>query len=647
MCGIIVSNDERNASTFGGVLLGNALVELTAEKIAEFHHGQMTDAYLYFGAHPYLDETTFTVWVPEVERVSVICWLNDHSEEEIYQMDRHPEDETIWQVRIPENRAGSVYVYEMETAAGEHIRKSDPFARAGEKRPANRSVVTPFSSFDWSAAALQFKRSHAEKHAEKPMAIYELHIGTWKRNKNGEFLTYRELAELLIPYVKKQGFTHIEVLPITEHPLDESWGYQTTGYFAPTSRYGTAADLKYFIEKCAMNGIGLFLDWVPGHFCQDLHGLALFNGQPLYEDSREGRRFNPEWGTLNFDIRRGEVKSFLISSAHYWLEEFKFDGFRMDALMKLLFIPNDEARVHNPEGKAFLQELTTTLRSHFPEAILIGEDAWHYPKVTGAVGEGGIGFHYKWNFGWMHDTLGYFETPPSERSNAHNMLSFALTYYYEEHYISIFSHDQVVDGQKSLLNKLPGRQEEKFRQLRLLLGFWMAHPGKKLLFMGQEFGHDEEWKFQPQLDWYLFDYRAHREIALFTKDVLAFYRSEKAMHELDGDPQGFLWLDPHNHEQCVIAFIRKGKLPEDECIIICNFSDAHYAEFGVGVTRNSSYRQVFTSNASIYGGTEKEIGTIKKAKQAPLDGQQYSIAINLPAYTISIWKEKKEGSGKA
>lgn len=624
--------------------MGNKKLELTSDKIAEFHQGRMADAYLYFGAHPFPEETAFAVWVPEAAEVAVLCWHPQNSGEERYRMERHPADDSIWQCSIPGDRTGSVYVYEIETAAGELLRKSDPFARAGEMRPANRSVVAPVSAYRWTAGALQFKRNHSAQHAEKPMAIYELHIGTWKRKKNGDFLTYRELAELLIPYVKKQGFTHIEVLPLTEHPLDESWGYQTTGYFAPTSRYGTGDDLKYFIGKCAESGLGLFLDWVPGHFCQDLHALALFNGQPLYEDSREGRGINPEWGTLNFDVRRGEVISFLLSSAHYWLEEFKFDGFRMDALMKLLYIPNDDARVHNPEGKAFLQGLTTSLRRHFPSAILIAEDAWHYPKVTAAVEEGGIGFHYKWNFGWMHDTLGYFETPPSARPDVHNKLSFALTYYYEEKYISVFSHDQVVDGQQSLLNRLPGSQEEKFRQLRLLLGFWAVHPGKKLIFMGQEFGHAEEWKFQPELDWFLFDYRAHRETALFTKDLLSLYRNEKALYELDDDREGFLWLDPHNHEQSVIAFIRRGKLPEDECIIICNFSDTHYGAFGVGVPRNAAYRQMFTSNASIYGGTEKEGGTIKKARQAPLDGQDYSVEIDLPAYTISIWKQNRDGS---
>lgn len=625
--------------------MGNGKTELTDEKLADFHNGHMMDAYLYFGSHAYQDETVFTIWIPDVKRVSVLCSSVAGEPDERYTMEPHPKDVSIWQVRIPRRMADAVYVYEIETFQGEILTKSDPFARAGEIRPANRSVVAGSSKHEWSKSALNYKAIQSKGHFEKPMAIYELHIGTWKKAKDGKFLTYRELAGELIPYIKRQGFTHIEILPITEHPLDESWGYQTTGYFAPTSRYGSGDDLKFFVSKCAENGVGLFLDWVPGHFCQDIHGLALFNGSALYEDSRKGRRFNPEWGTLNFDVRRGEVVSFLLSSAHYWLEEFKFDGFRMDALMKLLYVPNDESRVPNEEGASFLKRLTTRLRQRHPAAILIAEDAWHYPKVTGEVEGGGIGFHYKWNFGWMHDTLGYMQTPSAERGDIHHMLSFALTYYYEERYISIFSHDQVVDGQKSLLHKFPGDLEEKFQQLRLLLGFWAVHPGKKLLFMGQEFGHDEEWTFQPELDWFLFDYKAHRQIALFTKELLIFYRTEKAMHELDDDRDGFLWLDPHNHEQSVLAFIRRGRAPEDECIIVCNFSDRSYSKFDVGVPANSPYEQVFTTNDTAYGGKEPRLGTVHNTREKPWDGQDYSIAIDLPAYTMSVWKTKKDRSG--
>ncbi len=626
--------------------MGNSKEGLTDEKLADFHNGKMIDAYAYFGSHAFQNETNFTVWVPDVKSVSVRFRSHLGESDERYLMEHHPKDKSIWQVRIPRRMVDAVYVYEIETFQGEILTKSDPFARSVELRPANRSVVIGNSKHKWSKSALTYKLIHAKGHFEKPMAIYELHIGTWKKGKDGNFMNYRELAGELIPYIKRQGFTHIEILPITEHPLDESWGYQTTGYFAPTSRYGSADDLKFFVSKCAENGVSLILDWVPGHFCQDVHGLAKFNGAYLYEDSREERRFNPEWGTLNFDVRRGEVVSFLLSSANYWLEEFKFDGFRMDALMKLLYIPNDESRIPNAEGTSFLKRLTSCLRKQHPSALLIAEDAWHYPKVTGEVDDGGIGFHYKWNFGWMHDTLGYMQRPSSERSDIHHMLSFGLTYYYEERYISIFSHDQVVDGQKSLLHKFPGNLEEKFQQLRLLLGFWIAHPGKKLLFMGQEFGHDEEWKFEPELDWYLFDYKAHRQIALFTKELLVFYRTEKAMHELDNERDGFLWLDPHNHEQSVLAFIRRGRAKEDECIIVCNFSDRSYSGFEVGVPSNSSYEQVFTTNDAAYGGEEPRLEKIHDAREKPWDEQDYSIAIDLPAYTMSVWKTKIDGSGR-
>ena len=617
------------------------------EQAVKFHNGQMTDAYRYFGSHYDNNETRFTVWVPEVKNVTVVGMDPEKQNEERYVMELLPFDQSIWEVRVPQKMAGFLYEYEIMTATGEIIRKSDPYARASEMRPQTRSIVPAAFNFEWSEEIMQQKERLFQNHFEKPLAIYELHMGTWKRAKDGSFLTYKEIAAELISYVKEQGFTHIEILPITEHPLDESWGYQTTGYFAPTSRYGTADDLKYFIAECARQGIGLFLDWVPGHFCQDLHALALFNGSPLYEDSREERRKNLEWGTMNFDIQRGEVVSFLVSSAHYWLKEFKFDGFRMDALMKLLFVPNDPQRVHNEEGANFLRHLTSSLKEQHPHAILIAEDAWHYPKVTGTAEEGGIGFDYKWNFGWMHDTLNYMETPPEERSEKHQKLSFSLMYYYDERYISIFSHDEVVHGQKSLLNKLPGTKEEKFHQLRLLLGFWITHPGKKLLFMGQEFGHDEEWKFQPELDWFLLDQLSHRQMALYTKELLAFYKKEKALFELDNDRDGFQWLEPDNHEQSVIVFIRRGRSPEDECIVLGNFSNQDYSGFEVGVPRNASYQQVFSTADEVYGGTAAHREGIATARNIPMDDQNYSIAIDLPAFTMNVWKQKRDGSGDA
>lgn len=619
---------------------------LNEKEAAKFHNGQMYDAYRYFGPHLNGEETRFTVWAPDVAKVAVIGTAAGAQESERFEMKPLPFDPSIWEVLIPRNLAGFIYKYDIETIEGERIGKSDPYARSSEMRPDTCSIVPTDSVFKWSEEVLQQKQQLFQNHFEKPLAIYELHMGTWKRAPDGSFLTYREIAEELIPYVKKHGFTHIEILPITEHPLDESWGYQTTGYFAPTSRYGTAEDLKYFINECARNGLGIFLDWVPGHFCQDLHGLVLFNGRPLYEDRRKERRKNPEWGTMNFDVQRGEVVSFLLSSAHYWLDEFKFDGFRMDALMKLLFVPNDPRRIHNEEGADFLRQLTSSIKLHHPSAILIAEDAWHYPNVTGKAEDGGIGFDYKWNFGWMHDTLSYMETPPEERSEKHQKLNFSLMYYYDERYVSIFSHDEVVHGQKSLLNKLPGSKEEKFHQLRLLLAFWITHPGKKLLFMGQEFGHDDEWKFQPELDWFLLDQPSHRQMDFFTKELLAFYKSEKALFELDNDRMGFEWLDPDNHEQSVLAYIRRGRAPEAECIVVGNFSNQDYSGFEVGVPQLASYECVFSTASPLYGGWGTEKGEVP-ARSVPVDGQSQSIAIELPAFAMQIWKKKSDGSEKS
>ena len=609
---------------------------LTQEKLNAFHAGLMKDAYLYFGAQAAADETRFTLWVPDVAKVAVACTNPESLEEAIFQMEQHFLDSTVWQVHIPQKMIGYSYEYIIETSNGQLLRKSDPYAQASEMRPETKSVVAPASKHSWSKTVLQQKKIQNKDHREKPMAIYELHIGTWKRNAQGNFLNYRELASELIPYILEMGFTHIEILPITEHPLDESWGYQTTGYFAPTSRYGTADDLKYFIAKCAESKIGLILDWIPGHFCVDEHALALFNGSPLYEDERQERRANPDWGTLNFDIQKGEVVSFLISSAHYWLNEFKFDGFRMDALVCLLFIPNREERPHNQGGADFLRKLTSSLKEFYPEALLIAEDAWHYPKVTHDAEEGGVGFHYKWNFGWMRDTLDYMETQPSKRSEVHQKMNFSLVYQYEERYLLALSHDEVVNGQGSLLNKLPGTLNERFLQLRLLLGFWIAHPGKKLLFMGQEFGHFEEWEFKPELDWPSLETEEHKKMADFTKDLLAFYKTEKAFFELDDHPDGFSWIDADNQEQSVAAFIRRGYMPQDECIVVCNFSNHHYENFKLGVPKSIEYEEIFSSSSDYRKA-------VIRATDDPYGELPYSIEMDLPAFTMSVWKQKRMG----
>ncbi len=617
----------------------------TKERLQAFHEGQMVDGYLYFGAHALEGETTFSVWAPDIEGVDVVCVNPETEDASTYPLERHPHDASIWGGSIPENLEGQLYEYALRTPSGEVLWKSDPYARQSEKRPFTKSIVSGPSGYTWPLEVLKHKQTINDRHLERPMAIYEVHIGTWRRKEDGEFYTYREIADQLIPYVIDMGFTHIEILPITEHPLDESWGYQTTGYFSPTGRYGTADELKYFVTACAEHGLGLILDWVPGHFCVDQHGLANFNGQLLYEEQREERRMNPDWGTLNFDINKGEVVSFILSSAHYWLEEFKFDGYRMDALVNLLFIPNIKERPHNEEGADFLRKLTASLKLHYPEKLLIAEDAWHYPKVTHEVEKGGVGFDYKWNFGWMHDTLEYMKTPPAERSKVHGKMNFSMVYQYEERYQVIFSHDTVADGRKSLLNKLPGTREERFLQLRLLFGFWMAHPGKKLLFMGQEFGHFEEWEFQPELDWASLDDPQHKRIAGFMKELLAFYRSEKAFFELDDERDGFKWLDADNHEQSVASFIRRGFLPEDECLVLCNFSEHQYQDFHVGAPQKGVYEEIFSTNAAQFGGTAEELQRTAETLDVPCDGQPFSLKLELPPFTMNIWKKRKDGSG--
>ena len=612
--------------------------ELTAKKLQDFHNGHMTDAYLYFGAKADAGETSFTLWAPDVERVTAVAFAPLTNDKKLYEMNRLPHDETVWQTRVPEDLTGFSYVYEILLRNGELLEKSDPYARRGEMRPQTKSVIPGKSQHEWKETVLQSQKSMAGNHSEKPMVIYELHIGTWKRNNQGGFLNYRELAAELVPYVKELGFTHIEIMPITEHPLDESWGYQATGYFAPTIRYGTADDLKYFVSVCAENGIGLFLDWIPSHFCSDAFALSLFNGNPLYEEAREERRVNPDWGTLNFDIQRGEVVSFLLSSAHYWIKEFKFDGIRMDALITQLFIPNDELKAFNEEGKKFLSTLVASLRKEFPQIILIAEDAWNHPEVTHAIEKNGVGFDYKWNFGWRNDTLEYLRKQPSERPDNHNKINFSLIYQYEERYILAFSHDEVVHGEGSLLNKMPGPLEDKFAQLRLLFGFWIAHPGKKLLFMGQEFGHFDEWEFKPELDWSSLETESHQLMAFFIKDLFAFYKNEVSLYQLDDHPNGFAWLQANNHEQSVAAFIRRGRNPEDECIILCNFSNNAYPQFRVGVPQTGVYKQVFSTAAQKYGGVEGNRAISASVDNIRADGQQKSMTIPLSPFTMCVWK---------
>jgi 1,4-alpha-glucan branching enzyme len=441
------------------------------------------------------------------------------------------------------------------------------------------------------------------------------------------------------------------LLPLVEHPLDASWGYQGTGYYSVTSRYGTPDDFRYFIDQCHQHRIGVILDWVPGHFCKDAHGLYRFDGTHLFSYSNSIDRENYIWGTANFDLGKGEVQSFLISNAFFWIDNFHIDGFRMDAVANMIYWPNSEGRIENPFGIQFLKKLNKEVHEYDPYFLMIGEDSTDFPQVTAPVCYGGLGFDYKWNMGWMNDMLEYMETPPYHRSRVHSKVTFSLLYAFQENFMLPFSHDEVVHGKKSLLDKMPGEYWEKFAQLKLLLGYMFAHPGKKLLFMGFEFGQFSEWKDKEQLDWNLLEYDKHQKLNSYVKELIKFYKRSKALYELDHMQDGFEWIDVNNNTQSIFSFIRKGKKEEDFLFIICNFTGVSYQNYQIGVPKDGEFREVFNSDDEKYGGG----GLVNKKKivaaTEPFHGKPYSVHISIPPFGFSIIrpvKKRKErkGNGK-
>jgi 1,4-alpha-glucan branching enzyme len=444
---------------------------------------------------------------------------------------------------------------------------------------------------------------------ESPVSIYEVHLGSWRKNEDGEFLTYRELADELIPYVKSLGYTHIELLPLAEHPLDISWGYQITGYFAVTSRYGSREGLKYFVDQCHKENIGVIMDWVPGHFCKDDFALREFDGKPIYEYEDQRKSEKRTWGTLTFDFGRPEVQSFLISNALYWLEEYHIDGLRVDAVASMLSLnfdkQDDEEKITNSfggdenlEAHAFIRKLNKVVFEYEPNALMMAEDSSDLPLVTAPVYAGGLGFNFKWNMGWMNDMLKYMKYDPVYRKWHHNLITFSFMYTNSENFLLPLSHDEVVHGKKSLLDKMPGDQWQQFANLRLLYGYMYTHPGKKLLFMGGELAQYAEWKDKEQLDWHLMEYPFHKGIFDYVKSLNDFYRENGELYELDHEPEGFEWIDPHNIDQSVIAFRRRGKKPGDELIVVCNFTPNVYFDYKVGVPEPGIYKEVFNSDSS-------------------------------------------------
>jgi 1,4-alpha-glucan branching enzyme len=615
-----------------------------------FAQGNHLDLYRVFGAHP--DEidgvrgTRFAVWAPNASRVSVVGEWN-HWDGRIHLM-RLRREAGVWEIFLPAIEPGARYKYELLDAHGKLLPlRADPFAFRSEKRPGNASIVAAPPAHVWSDEDWLAVRA-AKQRRDAPIQIYEVHLGSWRRvpEHGDRFLTYRELAEQLVPYVAELGFTHIELLPVTEHPFDLSWGYQTTGWFAPTSRFGEPDDFRAFVDAAHAAGLGVILDWIPGHFPTDAHALGMFDGTPLYEhaDPREG--FHREWGTYVFNLGRNEVANFLVASALYWLREFHLDGLRVDAVASILYrdysrkdgewIPNQSGGRENLEAVAFLQRLNATVYGQVPGIVTFAEESTAWPGVTAPTDVGGLGFGYKWNMGWMHDTLHFLERDPLYRGHHLDEISFGLIYAFSENFVLPLSHDEVVHGKRSLLSRMPGSDEQQFANLRLLYALMWAHPGKKLLFGGGEFAQRAEWRAQASLDWHLARFGPHAGVQRLVRDLNHIARERGALHERDCEPDGFEWIAYEDRRNAVVAFIRWDAAREGHLVCVCNFSGARRDGYAVGVPRQARYAELVNTDAAAYGGANLGNGGSVTASDRPAHGRPFSLSLTLPPRS-AIW----------
>ncbi|GAC1580225.1 MAG: 1,4-alpha-glucan branching protein GlgB [Candidatus Elarobacter sp.] len=626
---------------------GPLLGELDAWLFAQGNHLQL---YRVLGAHPdTLDGTggtRFAVWAPNATRVSVVGDWN-RWDGRVHAM-RLRRESGVWEMFLPGVGPDARYKYELLGPDGNLLPlRADPFAFAAEMRPGNASIVTAPPAHAWRDEAWMASRAPKQRR-DAPIQIYEVHLGSWKRvpEEGDRFLTYRELAEQLIPYVAGLGFTHVELLPITEHPFDLSWGYQTTGWFAPTSRFGTPDDFRAFVDAAHAAGIGVILDWIPGHFPTDAHALGRFDGTPLYEhaDPREG--FHREWGTYVFNLARNEVANFLVASALYWLREFHLDGLRVDAVASLLYrdysrkdgewIPNRFGGRESLEAVAFLQRLNATVYGEVPGIATFAEESTAWPGVTAPTDVGGLGFGYKWNMGWMHDTLRFLERDPLYRAHHLDEISFGLVYAFSENFVLPLSHDEVVHGKRSLLGRMPGGDREQFANVRLLYALMWAHPGKKLLFAGGEFAQRAEWRAQASLDWHLTDQAPHAAVQRLVRDLNRIVRQTPALHERDCEPGGFEWIAYDDRSSGVVAFVRWDAARDGHVVCVINFSGARKDGYVVGVPRRTPYRELLNTDASVYGGANVgNEGTVLPLDR-PAHGRPFSLSLTLPPLA-AIW----------
>ena len=610
-----------------------------------FHDGTNYKAYEFFGNHR-IDESkvAFRVWAPNAQGVSVVGDCNSWDENANKCVAISP---GIWEAIVDNVNVYDCYKYAIKTCTGTTLLKADPYAVHQETRPGTGSKVYELADYKWKDSKWQLDKSR-QNILEKPVNIYEVHIGSWKMHDDGNFLTYRELAEQLVPYVKNMGYTHIEMLPIMEYPFDGSWGYQVTGYFAATSRYGLPEDLKYFVDTCHKEGIGVILDWVPAHFPKDAFGLYEFDGTCCYEYSDMKKGEHKEWGTRVFDYAKKEVKSFLISSANYWIEEFHFDGLRVDAVASMLYLdygrkdgewtPNKNGGRENLEAVDFFRQLNSTILSNHPGSMMIAEESTAWPMITMPPSEGGLGFNFKWNMGWMNDMLRYTSLDPLFRKGNHNCITFSFFYAFSENFVLPVSHDEVVHGKASLLNKMPGDYDMKFDGLRLFLAYMMAHPGKKLLFMGSEFGQFIEWNYKQGLDWLLLDYDKHRQTLEFSRELNKFYKEHSELWEIDYSWDGFQWISSEDNCNSVIAFRRMNKKGE-ELIAVFNWTPNSFDSYRIGVPKNGTYKVVFDTSLEKFGGDKHRMSGSYKSKKGSIHGYEQYIDLKLHGLSAIFLKK--------
>ena len=619
--------------------------------ISLFNEGKHYSIYEKMGAHPMtvdgVEGVLFAVWAPNADRVSVVGNFNN------WDGRRHPmrklDYSGIYELFIPGKLVGEIYKYEIKAKSGQVFMKSDPYAFSSEVRPANASRIVDIS-YKWKDTAWMEKRETKDTDAQ-PMAIYEMHLGSWKRPTDGrEFFNYRDIASLLADYLLMMNYNYVELMPIMEHPYDPSWGYQVTGYYAPTSRYGSPADFMYFVDYLHSKGIGVILDWVPAHFPKDEHGLGRFDGTALYEHEDPKRGEHPHWGTYIYNYGRNEVRNFLVANALYWAEKYHIDGIRIDAVASMLYLdygrgdgewlPNIYGGNENLEAIDFIKEVNSKMHELHKGVIMIAEESTAWPMMTHPVEAGGLGFDYKWNMGWMNDFLNYMKFDPLYRKYHHNDLTFSMVYAYSEKFILVLSHDEVVHEKGSMIAKMPGGYEDKFSNLRVAYGYMMTHPGKKLLFMGQEIAQFTEFNENAEVDWSLFEFDAHVFMQGYVKELNELYKTEPALYELDSSPEGFTWINCNSANTSLLSYVRKGKKESDTLLIICNFTPMEHKAYKLATPSGGRWQEIFSSDNNRYGGEGRNNKTVKQAKKAECDGQEHYISVTVPPLSISVFKKK-------